>query len=137
MEYKAYYNFKATADTEQEINSINFDWVNLASYRFDVHDADGFGWEGKDINCSGSFTFECEEYNEDTDDYEPGGEINWDNFEEELRMLEATFSVFDEEFEPIRFGEEEGDECEFELIIYNGDKKYSKKTTGVFYGNTI
>ena len=129
MEYKAYYTFKTTAESDQEINEINFDWVNASGYRFDVHDADGFGWEGKDVDCSGSFTFECETENEETEEYEPC-EINWDEF----CVDEAVFSLFDEDYEPIDFGNET--ESYFSMTIYDDKgKKHTDETSSVYPGN--
>ena len=131
MGYKAYYTFKTTA--EKDIDEINFDWVNLGSYRFDVYEADGFRWEGKEVNCAGSFRFSCEKFNEDEDDYFEE-ELDWDNIDEDLNDLEATFSLFDEEGEPVDFGNE--NESEFELSIYDKDgNEHAGKSKVVFAGN--
>ena len=122
MDYKAYYSFKAKA--EKKIETINFDYVNIGEYVFDVHDADGLDHRGKTAKCSGSSTFTCE-----VDD-EPA-EIDWESFADDLEDMEAVFSLFDEDDEPIDF-----DDAKFELLIYDDSgNKIEGETDIVFAGN--
>ncbi len=122
MEYKAYYNFSATA--EGDIEELYFDFVNVGSYVFDVHDADGFDWNGKDCDCSGTFDFTCEVDGDEE-------EIDWSTFDEDLKDVEAVFSLFDENGKPLDF-----DNSKFDFYIYDDDgNKHAGSTTVVMCGN--
>lgn len=142
MKYKAYYTFKTTAnkDVGDSLDwTINFDWVTIGAgaYRFDVRDAEGFKWVGKNVDCGGSFNFTCEVFDDDKDDYVEG-EIDWETIDEDLEenRFEATFSLFNEFYEPVRYGEKKDDLCEFEIKIYDNEGKlHIGKTMFVEYGN--